>query len=153
MEITLRKASLSDANELYDLQIKSFKQLLDKYHDYDFSPGAEKIEKTMHRLKESNSDYYFICLNNINIGAVRVIYANNICSLKQIYILPEYQGNGFAQQAICNVEKLYPDSIRWELDTIKQEEKLCYLYEKMGYVRTGKEENIKLDMDLIFFAK
>jgi hypothetical protein len=39
------------------------------------------------------------------------------------------------------------------LDSIKQEEKSCYLYEKMGYEKTGKVTNIKEGMDLIDYAK
>lgn len=151
--ISLSKASLPDCNELYSLQIKSFKALLDKYQDYDFNPGAEKIEKTISRLKEPLTDYYFIHFGLKTIGAIRVVHSDNLCKLKQMYILPEYQGKGYAQTAITLVEKLYPNAIRWELDTIKQEKKLCYLYEKMGYRRTGKQQYIKDGMDLVYFAK
>lgn len=51
------------------------------------------------------------------------------------------------------VEAIYPNATRWELDTILQEEKLCYLYEKMGYKKTGQTEEIKKGMDLVFYAK
>ena len=51
------------------------------------------------------------------------------------------------------VEKLFPNAIRWELDTIAQEEKLCHLYEKVGYRPTGKRINIKENMDLVFYEK
>lgn len=153
MKITLHKAVLSDCTELYNLQIESFKQLLEKYKDYNFSPGAEKMEKTIQRLQEDFTDYYFICLGEKHIGAVRIFKCHALCKLKQIYILPEFQGNGYAQQAITLVELINPDATHWELDTIKQETKLCHLYEKMGYVRTGKEESIKENMTLVFYAK
>jgi len=153
MSISLKKATLSDCKQLYELQIKSFKELLDKYQDFDTNPGAEKLERTISRLNEQNSDYYFILLNSKNIGAIRIIRNNNLCKLKQIYILPEYQGNGYAQQAISITESLYPNFIHWELDTIKQESKLCHLYEKMGYKQTGKEQHIKDGMTLVFYRK
>jgi hypothetical protein len=41
---------------------------------------------------------------------------DNLCKLKQIYILPKYQGNGYAQQAIIMIELLYPEAKHWELD-------------------------------------
>jgi len=153
MNISLKKASVSDRELLYDLQIKSFENLLDKYQDYDSNPGAEKLERTISRLNEPNSDYYFIQLNDENIGAIRIIKRNDLCKLKQIYILPIYQGNGYAQQAIVMTELLYPDAKHWELDTIKQESKLCHLYEKMGYTQTGKEQYIKEGMTLVFYGK
>lgn len=42
---------------------------------------------------------------------------------------------------------------KWTLDTIAQEAKLCYLYEKLGYRRTGKQETIKPGMDIVFYEK
>lgn len=151
--IKLKKALLSDANELYDLQVSSFKALLEKYQDYDISPAAEKIEKTIRRLNEENSDYYFICLDNKNIGGIRIKHFETLCQLKQTYILPKYQNNGYAKQAIILAESLYKNATKWELDTIKQEEKLCYLYEKMGYKKTGEEQPVKDGMDIISFVK
>lgn len=50
-------------------------------------------------------------------------------------------------------EALYPSALRWELDTILQEEKLCHLYEKMGYRQNGRTEEIKENMTLVFYAK
>ncbi len=151
--IRLKKAILSDCSEIYDLQVKSFRALLEKYQDYDFNPGAETIEKTINRFNESFTDYYFICIDTKNIGALRICNFDDLCKLKQIFILPEYQGNGYAQEAIIISESLYPNATRWELDTIKQEDKLCYLYEKMGYKKTGKEQKIKDGMDIVFYSK
>lgn len=153
MEIALKRASAADAQQLYALQIHSFKPLLDKYQDFDTDPGAEKIERTIGRLGEGNSFFYFIQLDGIHIGAIRIIDLGDLCMLKQIFILPEYQGHGYAQTAIALAESLHKDAVHWELDTIKQEEKLCHLYEKMGYRQTGKEENIKDGMTLVFYRK
>lgn len=151
--ICLEKASVQDAEEIYQLQIDSFRALLNKYQDYDFNPGAEKIERTLQRFSDPRSDFYFICLGKIHIGALRVVHIPRVCNLKQIFILPEYQEKGYAQRAMVAVESLYPDAERWDLDTIFQEEKLCYLYEKMGYRKTGKIEAIKEGMDLVSYTK
>jgi GNAT superfamily N-acetyltransferase len=70
-----------------------------------------------------------------------------------MFILPEFQGQGFAQQAIKAAEALYPQAEGWQLDTIKEERKLCHLYEKMGYKRTGKEEVLQDNMTIVYFAK
>lgn len=153
MEITLKKAVFDDCREIYDLQIESFKALLNKYHDYDYSPGAERFERTIQRFNEPVTNYWMIDLDGKHIGAIRICNFGTLCKLKQIFILPKYHGQGYAQTAIRLVETLYPDATRWELDTIMQEDKLCYLYEKMGYRRTGKTENIKDGMDLVFYEK
>lgn len=111
MEIILKRAYISDAEQLYELQIKSFKPLLDKYQDYETNPGAEKIERIIGRLHEHNSFYYFIQIEHSIIGAVRIVDFGDLCRLKQIYILPEYQGRGYAQKAILLVESLHKNAI------------------------------------------
>lgn len=153
MKIKLEKAVLKDCPEIYDLQIRSFKALLVKYQDYDYSPGAEKIERTIQRFNDKTTHFWFITYCEKRIGALRVCDFGDLCKLKQIFILPQYQGNGFAQDAIKSVEALYPNAVIWELDTILQEEKLCYLYEKVGYRKTGKIHRIKEGMDIIYYGK
>ena len=152
-EITLAKAGLSNCEELYQLQTISFRPLLEKYQDYDSNPGAETKDRTLQRLKDPFTDYYFICLSGKHIGAVRISHFETLCRLKQLFILPEFQGHGYAQQAILLAEALYPEIQRWELDTISQEAKLCHLYEKMGYTKTGRMEKIKDGMDLVYYAR
>lgn len=44
MEVKLLRAVIDDAEELHIMQIKSFKELPDKYHDYDTNPANESIE-------------------------------------------------------------------------------------------------------------
>lgn len=107
MSIVLDIATIIDAQEIYDLQIKSFKALLEKYHDYDFNPDAEKLERTIQRLHEPITDYYFIFFEEKHIGALRICHFDKLCKLKQIFLLPEYQGYGYAQKAIVIAESLY----------------------------------------------
>ena len=151
--VQLKKAGIDDAREIYDMQIKSFRTLLEKYQDHDFSPGAEPLDRTIQRFNEPFTDYYFICYDDAHIGAIRVCDFGRLMKLKQIFILKEYQDRGYAQMAITLLESLYPQAAQWQVDTILQEKKLCHLYEKMGYRRTGKTENIKDGMDIVFFEK
>lgn len=153
MPVTLKQAAFSDCRELHRMQKRAFQALLKKYQDYETNPGAEKRRKIKAKLKEPGSDFYLICLGETHIGAIRVVAAGTLCQLKQLFILPAYQGQGYAQQAMRLAESLYPKARRWELDTIGEEAGLCRLYEKMGYRRTGREEPLKDGMTLVFYAK
>ena len=68
------------------------------------------------------------------------------------YIMNQHRNNGYAQKAMKLVEEIHGIS-NWELDTFLQEEGNCYLYEKMGYQKTGKTEKIKDRMTLVFYQK
>ncbi len=98
-------------------------------------------------------DYWIIQVGEKKIGTIRVRNFGKVCILNQIAILPSYQNRGYGQEAILAIEAEYPETIRWELDTILQEDKLCHIYEKMGYVKTGQVENIKRGMDLVYYGK
>jgi len=153
--IQLKKAGISDAQIIHEMQVQSFKPLLDKYQDFDTNPAKETLERVKARF-DDNIDHYLICLQDENIGYIRVRCAdenNHHYVLTQIFIAPEYQGKGYAQAAIKQVELLYPKAQKWMLDTIKQEKKLCRFYEKLGYKLTGLEKNIIKGMDLVYYEK
>ena len=153
MEISLKKAVLDDAKRIHRMQIIAFKPLLDKYRDYDYSPAMETLERTKYRISLSIADHWLILLNDTPIGAIGIGRYEGFLKLKRLFILPECQNRDYAQQAVRLAEAEYPSDIRWELDTILQEEKLCHLYEKLGYRQTGKIIPPKEGMDLVFYAK
>lgn len=154
MDISLKRADLSDCQLIHSMQIRAFGPLLEKYKDYATNPGAEQLEKVKQRMEQSFTDYFLIQLDNLSIGAIRVVRnTKDICRISPIFILPEFQGRGYASQAIKAVEAIYPEVSRWELNTIKQEENLCRLYESLGYAVSGREEEIKKDMTIIYYIK
>lgn len=155
MEVKLLRAGIEDVEELHAMQIRSFRELLDKYQDFDTSPGCEPIDKIEFRLRQDFTYYYFICLGESKVGAIRIVDRKEAGVNKRIspiFILPEYRGQKIAQRAIRMCEEIH-GSQEWELDTILQEQKNCYLYEKMGYRRTGEERVVNDKLTLIFYAK
>ena len=154
MNIKLSKADRSDCRQIHEIQIKTFQPLLEKYQDYDTNPASESLEKIEYKFNQDSTDYHFLMADDVKIGVVRVVkLSENIHRISPIFILPEFQNNGYAQMALAEVESLYPNIREWHLDTIKQEKKLCYLYEKCGYVATGKEEDIKDGMTIAYYCK
>lgn len=154
MDISLLKANENDTDTIYDMQIKSFMPLLQKYKDYNTSPANENVEIIVELINKPFIDYYIIKYQGINVGAIRIVKRKNKqYYLNQIFVLPEYQNKGIAQKAISIIEEIYDDASSWELDTILQETGNCYLYEKLGYKKTGKEEIINDKMTIVFYEK
>ena len=126
------------------MQIEAFKELLYKYQDFDTSPANETVEKVETRLKQDFTFFYFICIGQQKVGAIRIIDKKEDGKNKRIspiFILPAFQGKGIAQKAIRLCEEMHGNE-NWELDTILQEPENCHLYEKMGYRQTGKTKVI-----------
>lgn len=152
--ITLKKADINDCAEIHKMQVKAFMPLLEKYGDTATNPAAEPIERVAERMKQEQTDYWLIRLNNLNIGAIRIVRLDeNECRISPVFILPEYQDCGYAQAALTLAERMYQSVRLWRLDTIKQEEKLRHLYEKLGYTATGKEDDIQEGMTIIYYEK
>lgn len=155
MEVSLVRADVSHAGEIHAMQIEAFRELLEKYQDFTTNPGAESVEKVEARLKQDITYYYFICLGETKVGAVRVVDTKESGKNKRIspiFILPQFQGRGIAQEAIRLCEEAHGKE-HWELDTILQEPGNCHLYEKMGYRRTGRTEVVNERLTLVFYEK
>lgn len=154
MRISLKKASIRDAAAIHRLQVASFLPLLRKYRDYDTNPANEDVERVINRLKQLHTTYYFIILDGVQIGAIRIIYDDEArrARISPMFIISEHQGRGYGQDTIALVEDVV-DAECWELDTILQEEGNCYFYEKMGYRRTGVTREINDRMTIVSFEK
>lgn len=155
MKVELLRANIGDVKELHAMQVKAFKELLEKYQDFNTSPANENMEKVEARLKQDFTFYYFICIGQQKVGAIRIVDKKETAKNKRIspiFILPEFQGKGAAQKAIRLCEEVH-GSENWELSTILQESKNCHLYEKMGYRQTGKTEVINERLTLVFYEK
>ncbi len=154
MSVKLQKANREDMHELWEMQVDAFKDLLDKYQDYDMSPAAESYERILQKYDFTGTIYYFIVADGIKVGGIRVIdkMDGSRKRISPIWIIHEFRNKGYAQQAIQEVDKLYGDD-NWSLDTILQEKGNIHLYEKLGYKRTGKIERISYLMDIVYFEK
>ena len=62
MRLNLLRAGIDNAKELHAMQVEAFKELLEKYQDFDTSPANESVEKVEARLKQDFTFYYFICI-------------------------------------------------------------------------------------------
>lgn len=151
----LVRIGIQDAEKLWKMQVEAFQDLYKKYQDTETSPATEGIDKIQMRLNQPFTYYYFIEVDDITVGAIRVVDKKEVEKAKRIspvFIMNEYRNKGYAQKAIQLVEEIHGNS-DWELDTILQEKGNCYLYEKLGYRQTGKTEAINDKLTLVFYRK
>ena len=155
MNSKLVRIGLEEAELLWKMQVEAFQGLYAKYQDTETSPATEKIDKIIMRLKQPFTYYYFIVIDDVKVGAIRVVDKKEEEKPKRIspiFIMEKYRNKGYAQIAINLVEEIHGKS-NWELDTILQEKDNCYFYEKMGYHKTGKTESINDKLTLVFYKK
>ena len=154
MRLELRLASVEDAPAIWEMQKIAFRELLERYQDYDTSPANQSLDQLRLRCSQKDRYYYFIEVDGNPVGVLSVTDKQDGSrkSLSQMFILPQFQGRGYAQEAMKQAEKIHGER-GWELDTILQEERLVHLYEKMGYRKTGKTAAVNPRMTLVFYQK
>lgn len=73
--------------------------------------------------------------------------------ISPMFIHPIYQGKGIAQKVIILIEGMFSKAQCFELATILEEERNCFLYEKMGYKRTEETKKLNDKTTLIYYKK
>ena len=157
--IQLKLVTEEEAKCLHRLQLEAFMPLYEKYQDDETNPAKESLEKLIRKIVEDNSNYYFIMFNGEKVGGVRVRWHQgkkvyeNINWISPLFIIPKYQKKGIASKVIEQLSGIYPNTIEWRLDTIKQETHNCHLYEKCGFVRTGEDIVVNDKITLVHYVK
>lgn len=154
MEVKIEKATEKDADSIFNMQVKAFIPLLEKYKDEETNPANETINKVITRINNPNGGFYKILADKELVGAICILKKEN-CHfwISPMFILPSYQGKGIAQKAVILLENLFPQAMMWELATILEEERNCYFYEKMGFNKTGVSRKLNENATLIYYKK
>jgi len=155
MDIILEKATETDAEVIFQMQIDSFSPLLHKYKDYETNPANKTIEKTICRINHVDGGFYKIIVAMNLVGAICISQKETPSKfwISPMFIHPGYQGKGSAQKVITLIEEMFLEATSWELATILEEEKNCFLYEKMGYKRTEVIKKLNDETTLIYYKK
>lgn len=152
--VKLVRAGMEDAERIWTMQTEAFRELLERYRDYETSPGCEPPEKVRTRLAQGFTFFYFIETPEGTAGAIRVVDRGDGTAkrISPLFVMEKFRGKGIAHAAMREAERIHGDA-NWELDTILQEKGNCHLYEKMGYRRTGKTEEVNERLTLVFYRK
>ena len=69
----LVRADVNDCDKIWNMQIEAFADLLEKYQDYETSPGNEAKERIEAKLSQEFTYFYYIFNGDDLVGAVRVV--------------------------------------------------------------------------------
>ena len=129
--VKLKLVTEDEAECLHRLQVEAFMPLYEKYQDDATSPAKESLKRVTEKIIDTNSDYYFVVFHGEKVGGVRAsrhkgekVY-KDVNWISPIFIIPEFQNKGIASTVIEQLFDIYPDTIEWRLDTIKQEKAIA----------------------------
>lgn len=150
--IELAEIKENETFRAWRMQKKCFRTLCEKYRDKD-SPYKNSFLLFKNIIKSQKVKTYWILCRGEKVGEIFICEKGGKNYLARIFVLPDFQNRGIAKAAIMEAENIHSKMPCWALDTIKQEEKNCRLYEKLGYRRTGEEKIINDKMTIIYYEK
>lgn len=154
MKVTLENAAESDAPKIFNMQFEAFTPLLEKYQDHDTNPGNETVNCVIQRINNPKGHFLKILADGVLAGAINIVEKEELGYwVSPLFILPEFQGKGLAQKAMILAEEQFPEAESWNLSTILEERGNCYLYEKLGYRKTGLSQKLNDKTTLVYYKK
>lgn len=154
MNVKLKLTEESDFHRLYEIRKSAFLPLYERYQDHETTPVNECFDSFVGRIHQGENRSYTILYKDSVAGFIRLRpLSEERCHVSEICVSPEYQGLGIAQQVFPIVEALYPQVRIWELSTIMQEKRNCYLYEKLGYKRLDETKKLNELTTLVYYEK
>lgn len=122
MEIV--KLEANEAPKALRLIKISFTPLLNKYSDFNHNPATKCLDHLLDEINYPTSDSYFLKNRGNILGYVRTNKRSIIeYSISDLCIAPVYQGHGYAQFFLKELEKKYQMAKKWSLVTVLEEEK------------------------------
>ena len=148
----VREYRAEDLASVCEIQHAAYAPLYEKYHD-DGNPYLESEETIRFKYTYPGCRGYVFWEDGCPVGCVRIRLAGEKGKVAALAVLPEKQGRGIAQTALRLIEEMHPQVKRWSLDTIAQEPGNCHLYEKLGYRKTGRVEEVSDLLTIVFYDK
>lgn len=154
--VKFEKMTIDDLKEHIGLQRRAFLPLLVKYQDGNFNPANITENEMKRRIENPQGIYFKVIMGGLNVGGIYAYEFNsgkNDMYLSTLYISPNMQGHGLAQESIKYLEEVCREVKTWWLEVPEGESKNRHIYEKFGYQNTGKKIIINDKLTLLIYKK
>ncbi|MBI5679771.1 MAG: GNAT family N-acetyltransferase [Methanobacterium sp.] len=149
--MNIKRAKLSDLDEILTLQKIAYKSEADIYNNYSIPPLTQTLDEIKDEFK--TSIFLKVVENGKIIGSVRaVLIKDTTCYIGRLIIDPDFQNQGIGTRLMDKIEKIFHECERYELITGHMSEKNIKLYEKLGY-RIFKTEKLTKNLNLVYLEK
>lgn len=150
MNYNFTEATIKDAQEILDLQIKAYQSEAEIYNDYSIPPLTQSYNEIVEDFK--NSHFYIIKDNDKIIGSIKATICDKSVYIGRLIVSPEKQGQGIGSYLLSSVEEKFQNIGRFELFTGHLSSRNLTMYKNRGY-KEFKREKLSENSELIFLEK
>lgn len=149
-EISIRRASVEDAEEILELQKLAYVSEAEILGDFTIPPLHQTIEEI--RSEFDRQVFLKVERENRIIGSVRCFLEEGTCYIGKLIVHPDHQNRGIGTRLLFAAENQYPTAKRYELFTSQLSEKNLHIYKKNGY-EIFKRKVMSDKLTLLFLEK
>lgn len=96
MELSFMKAGREDADRIFQLS----RDLIDRYENVDDIPYEQVLQWVRRKIEENIHSYTRILADGVHAGYYRFVPGDGEMELDDLYIFPEFQGQGIGTRVI-----------------------------------------------------
>ncbi len=146
----IKRATVSDADEIILLQRLAYKSEADLYHDYNIPPMTQTVKEIQDEFEHKM--FLKAVVDKKIVGSVRAHGEGDTCHIGRLMVHPEYQNCGIGRKLMYGIENLFESCKRYELFTGHKSEKNISLYKNLRY-KIFKTEKINDKVSLVYLEK
>jgi ribosomal protein S18 acetylase RimI-like enzyme len=141
-ELNLRKATADDREFAYRTKKAAFGQYVEQVWGWD-----EEEQRRLHAKRYELQEYNVIQLSGVDVGIVAIVREPDCLKLKQIFVLPEYQGKGIGTACTKRViEEAAASEIPVRLQVLKVNSRAIAFFQRLGF-QSVREDDTHLMME------
>ncbi len=137
-EYTVTMLSDADAGEVMTLQRAAYVTEAQAHHDLDLPPLTQSLEELRAELNDPDVAALGVREDGRLVGAVRLRRIGSAVELGRLTVVPDRQGKGVGSFLLGEAETVFLDAREMQLFTGEHSTANIRLYERSGYVETGR---------------
>ena len=137
--LKLREATPGDSNLAYRTKKAAFREYVEKVWGWD-----ESEQWQLHKRRFVAEDFRVLQISGTDVGILAVVQEADCVNVKQLFILPDYQGRGIGKACMLRVIRDADErGLPIRLQLLKVNTRALAFYERLGFKEIGETETHK----------
>jgi ribosomal protein S18 acetylase RimI-like enzyme len=133
-DLKLREATAQDSDLAYRIKKAAFREYVEKVWGWD-----EAEQRRLHAKRFVAGEFRMIQVSGTDVGIIAVARQPDCVDLKQLYILPEFQGRGIGRACMLGVMRdADARGLPIRLQLLKVNRRALDFYKSLGFKEIGE---------------